>query len=76
MIADNAIMLNPIAQITCKLENVYARLNVRNRPTAKISIKTSQAPRVKRKKDNSLLLRFRPYRYEDVPARKTKTGAQ
>jgi hypothetical protein len=56
--------------------NLYVKSNLHRKLFRNISKKISQIPREKRKTKSDFFDFLMPYKYADVPAKKTKTGAQ
>jgi len=69
-------MLTAVAQITCKTTTLYNGLNVKIKLITKNSTNINHTPRFIKKKLSSFFVFLTPYKYAEVPARKTKTGAQ
>src|SRR5829696_2398153 len=69
-------ILMPMAQMVCRAVIPKCISKEKEKFTRVISIRISQKPLLIRNKLNSFLLFRRLWNQADVPARKTKTGAQ
>src|SRR5215204_3765599 len=70
------IILQPIAQITCRMKKSYDGLKVIASVTIAISTTSSHNPLLIRNALNSLLDLVCPLIYAEIPDRKRNTGAQ